>query len=119
MQATSDSSGLNQCPLAADLLRQAPTFLLRLIQTFRSRFPSDSLTCLAAPSARLWASSICFRFTHALWTGRLAQVCKLPLIHSGWISAPWLPTSYARHPRSSRFLVTESLFWWMCCTRAF
>jgi len=25
MQATSDASGLYQCPLAADLLRQAPT----------------------------------------------------------------------------------------------
>jgi len=30
---------------------------------------------------------------NAEWAQRLAEVCKLPLIHPGWFSAPWLPST--------------------------
>jgi len=36
--------------------------------------------------------------TLAEWAQRLAEVCKLPLKHPGCISAPWLPSAYARLP---------------------
>lgn len=47
---------------------------------------------------------------YALWTGRLAEVCKLPLTRSGRISAPWSPSSCTRILRPSKLLVTETSF---------
>jgi hypothetical protein len=38
--------------------------------------------------------------THAERAQRPAEVCRLPLTHSGCISAPWPPSSCARLPRS-------------------
>jgi len=48
---------------------------------------------------------------NAVKAQRLAKVCKLPLIRSGRIRAPWSPSSCTRLPHPSGWLIAEIPLW--------